>query len=81
MESKVLLGSIGFDFVFRTRTQLRQNVIAVILVKAGLTTDMVVLETLPNVWVPLACRACGKIHRWTPNDAWAGDIPKLVHSA
>src|SRR5262249_38111800 len=50
-------------------------------VPTGLTTDMVVLETLPNVCVPLVCRACGQIHRWTPNDAWAADIPKLAHSA
>src|SRR5262249_10857488 len=49
-------------------------------VPTGLTTDMLVLETLPNVRVPLACRACGQIHRWTPNDAWAADIPKLVAS-
>ena len=49
-------------------------------VPTGLTTDMVVLETLPNVCVPLKCRACGQIHRWTPSDGWAADIPKLVHS-
>ena len=49
-------------------------------VPTGLTTDMIVLETLPNVGVPLPCRACGQIHRWTPNDAWAADIPKLVCS-
>jgi len=50
-------------------------------VPTGLTTDMVVLETLPNVRVPLRCRVCGQIHRWTPNDVWAAAIPKLVHSA
>ena len=49
-------------------------------VPTGLTTDMVVLETLPNVRVPLRCRACRQIHGWTPDDAWAADISKLAYS-
>jgi len=49
-------------------------------VPTGLTTDIVILETLPDVRVPLVCRACGQTHRWKSNDAWVADIPKLVSS-
>jgi hypothetical protein len=50
-------------------------------VRTGLTTDMVILETLPSVSLPLRCRACGQIHRWRPEEAWTAELPRLVRSA
>jgi hypothetical protein len=45
-------------------------------VPTGLTTDQVILESLPPVALPLRCRACGQVHKWKPEDAWAGEVPK-----
>ena len=39
-------------------------------VRTGLTTDMIIFETLPPVAIPLRCPACGHVHRWKPEDAW-----------
>jgi len=50
-------------------------------VRTGLTTDMVIFESLPPIAVPMRCPACGHVHRWKPEDAWAADVPKLVYSA
>jgi hypothetical protein len=50
-------------------------------VPTGLTTDVIILESLPPVALPLRCPACGQLHRWKPENAWAADIPKLVYSA
>lgn len=50
-------------------------------VPTGLTTDMIILESLPPVALPLRCPACGQWHRWKSENAWAADIPKLVYSA
>jgi hypothetical protein len=41
-------------------------------VPTGLTTSSVVFHSLPAVAVPLRCPACGKIHKWKPQDAWIG---------
>ena len=80
---------IGNDFAAPQRLLVKRFLVSDIVIRCpltkrpvstGLTTDMIVLETLPNVDVPLRCRACGQIHRWTPNDAWTAATPKLVHS-
>ncbi len=39
-------------------------------VLTGLTTEIVVFETLPDVDIPLRCPRCGQTHRWKPTDAW-----------
>jgi len=49
-------------------------------VATGLTTGMIVLETLPPVALPLHCPACGNVHYWLPKDAWQAVALKLVHS-
>jgi hypothetical protein len=41
-------------------------------VATGLTTNSVVFHSLPPVAVPLCCPACGKVHKWKPQDAWIG---------
>ena len=41
-------------------------------VPTGLTTNSVVFHSLPAVAVPLCCPACGKMHKWKPQDAWIG---------
>ncbi len=41
-------------------------------VPTGLTTNAVVFHSLPPVAVPLCCPACGKMHKWKPQDAWVG---------
>ena len=41
-------------------------------VPTGLTTNSVVFHSLPPVAVPLCCAACGKMHKWKPQDAWIG---------
>jgi hypothetical protein len=41
-------------------------------VPTGLTTNAVVFHSLPAVAVPLCCPACGKMHKWKPQDAWIG---------
>jgi hypothetical protein len=46
----------------------------------GLTTDMVVFETLPPVALSLRCPACGQVHKWRPADAWVAGS-KLVRCA
>ena len=50
-------------------------------VRTGLTTDMIIFETLPPVAMPLRCPACGYVHRWKPEDAWVAQVPRLVHTA
>jgi hypothetical protein len=38
-----------------------------------------VLESLPEVELPLRCPRCGQMHRWTPKDAWlaqSGDLTR-----
>jgi len=49
-------------------------------VRTGLTTDMIIFETLPPVAIPLRCPACGYVHRWKPEDAWVAQVPRLVHT-
>ena len=49
-------------------------------VRTGLTTDMIIFETLPAVALPLRCPACEHIHRWKPEDAWVAQVPRLVHT-
>jgi hypothetical protein len=40
-------------------------------VKTGLSTEMVVLDSLPGtVPIPMRCPACQKLHRWQRKDAW-----------
>ena len=39
-------------------------------VPTGLSTEMIVFASLPNVATPLRCPACRKMHRWKPKDAW-----------
>ena len=40
-------------------------------VKTGLTTEMVVFESLWSwIEVPFRCPACREVHWWTQNDAW-----------
>jgi hypothetical protein len=41
-------------------------------VPTGLTTNAVVFHSLPPVAIPLCCAACGKMHKWKPQDAWIG---------
>jgi hypothetical protein len=41
-------------------------------VSTGLNTKSVVFESLPSTLVPLRCPACGKTHKWRPDDAWVG---------
>jgi len=36
----------------------------------GLDSDMVILETLPNVPIPVICSACGSTHYWMGFNAW-----------
>jgi hypothetical protein len=43
-------------------------------VRTGLTTDMVIFETLPPVALPLRCPACRHVHRWKPEDAWVTQV-------
>jgi len=50
-------------------------------VRTGLTTDMVIFETLPLVALPLRCPACGQVHRWKPEDTWVAQVPRLVLTA
>ena len=50
-------------------------------VSTGLTTDMVIFDSLPPVTVPLRCPACGQIHWWKPEDAWVAQVPRLAHTA
>ena len=38
-------------------------------VPTGLTTDMIVLETL-EFEMPMRCSACREVHRWKRSDAW-----------
>jgi len=35
-----------------------------------LDSDVVILETLPNVPIPVICSACGSTHYWTSLSAW-----------
>ena len=39
-------------------------------VRTGLTTDMVVFASLPEVFMELLCPLCEKRHRWRPDQAW-----------
>jgi hypothetical protein len=39
-------------------------------VTTGLRIDWVVFSSLPPVAVPLRCPACGRIHKWKPQEAW-----------
>src|SRR5215813_7212747 len=48
-------------------------------IPTGLDSDVVVLETLPNVPIPVICSACGSTHYWMGFNAWVeGDEPQLV---
>jgi hypothetical protein len=38
-------------------------------VPTGVTTEIIVLETL-DFPLTMQCPACRKIHRWTKSDAW-----------
>jgi hypothetical protein len=42
-------------------------------IRTGVTSEMVELDTLPKVLVPVQCSACGGQHSWTPSTAWVGD--------
>ena len=39
-------------------------------IPTGLDSDMVVLETLPNIPIPVVCLACGCTHYWMGFTAW-----------
>jgi hypothetical protein len=39
-------------------------------VRTGLTADMVVFASLPDVLMELPCPLCEKRHRWRPDQAW-----------
>ena len=39
-------------------------------IPTGLDSDMVILETLPNVPIPVVCSACGSTHYWMGFNAW-----------
>jgi hypothetical protein len=39
-------------------------------VKTGLRTETIVLDSLPNLPIPMRCPACRKVHRWQRKDAW-----------
>jgi hypothetical protein len=47
-------------------------------IRTGLTTEMIELDTLPKISIPIQCPACGQQHTWTPSAAWIeGDRPPL----
>ena len=48
-------------------------------VLTGLTTEIVVLDSLPNVAIPLKCPHCEQTHAWTPMDAWVGQSSDRRH--
>src|SRR5262245_24945237 len=63
----------------RNLTLVRATAVAPILTRCsktnqpiptGLDSDMVVLETLPNVPIPVVCSACGSTHYWMGFNAW-----------
>ena len=39
-------------------------------IPTGLDSDMVVLETLPNIPIPVVCSACGSTHYWMGFNSW-----------
>jgi hypothetical protein len=43
-------------------------------VPTGLTTEIIVFESLPIVSLPLLCPSCGKVHAWRPAQAWVNGI-------
>jgi len=43
-------------------------------VRTGLSTDKIVLESLPeDLAIPLRCPGCQKVHNWVRKDAWIED--------
>ena len=40
------------------------------VISTGITTETIVFESLPNIWVPVRCPVCGAEHRWRPDMAW-----------
>jgi hypothetical protein len=37
---------------------------------AGLTTEIVKFESVPDIPIPFRCPACRKMHNWRPITAW-----------
>jgi len=42
-------------------------------IPTGLSTDVVIFATLPNVPIPVPCHACSGEHYWTYSNAWVAD--------
>jgi hypothetical protein len=43
-------------------------------ISTGLRTEWVVLSSLPRIAIPLRCPVCGQVHKWNPQQAWAGSL-------
>src|SRR5215467_10502452 len=39
-------------------------------IPTGLSTDIIIFETLSRVPIPVHCQACGEVHYWTRSTAW-----------
>jgi hypothetical protein len=50
-----------------------------IAVPTGLTTEIVLFETLPDISLPMLCPSCERIHDWKPTQAWVKDKEKPHH--
>jgi hypothetical protein len=50
-------------------------------VPTGLTTNVIILESLPPDALPCGARPVGNCTGENRRNAWAADIPKLVYSA
>src|SRR5262245_66426606 len=68
----VLLKEPGISAVNHILIKCSQNLRPV---RTGLTTGVIIFETLPPVAIPLRCPACGHVHRWKPEDAWVAHVP------
>jgi hypothetical protein len=39
-------------------------------VSTGLTTEMIVFDSIEDLKIPMRCPACLKMHNWMRKDAW-----------
>jgi len=46
-------------------------------IPTGLDSHAVILETLPNVPIPVICSACGSTHYWMGFNAWVEGEERL----
>jgi hypothetical protein len=39
-------------------------------IRTRVTSEMVTLDSLPRVAIPVRCHVCGNEHTWTSSNAW-----------